>query len=46
MTELAYGDIGLANGWRVIKNIFAYSDIPLEEKWALFEVWAVRDGSD
>jgi len=43
---LPFGDLGIANGWAVVNNIFAYSDLDLAEKWALFETIAKRDGTD
>jgi hypothetical protein len=44
--SLAFGDLGIANSWKVVNNTFAYSELPLEEKWKLFEIVAKRDGTD
>ncbi|CAK77944.1 unnamed protein product (macronuclear) [Paramecium tetraurelia] len=44
--DAEFGFIGLSNGWRIIRNIFANLNIPKEQKWQLFEKWAQRDGTD
>ena len=44
--DLPLGSLGLSNRWRIINNIFAYSDLPIEEKWRLFELQAKLDGTD
>lgn len=45
--EQELGYIGLANGWQVVRNVFAFEEkMRLEEKWGLFEAWAAHDGSD
>ena len=42
-----FGQIGLKNGWTILRRIFAYvKDLPVEKKWELFEVWAKHDGTD
>ncbi|CAD8074386.1 unnamed protein product [Paramecium sonneborni] len=41
-----FGFIGLSNGWTIIRNIFAQLNIPIEEKWNLYQKWAEKDGTD